>query len=71
MNGHRHPYAAASSVVVHRKVYAEFVERFAAGAKGLRVGNGLEPGTQMGACVSAAPRACSTCAVWRGGRLGC
>ncbi len=44
---------AASRVVVHEKVYAEFVERFAAGAKALRVGNGLEPKTQMGPCVNA------------------
>ena len=39
-------------MVVHRKVYAEFVERFVAGAKGLRVGNGLDPKTQMGPCVN-------------------
>jgi len=43
---------AASRVVVHQRVYAEFVERFVAGAKGLRVGNGLEPKTQMGPCVN-------------------
>jgi aldehyde dehydrogenase (NAD+) len=40
-------------VVVHEKVYKEFVERFAAGAKGLRVGNGLEPKSQVGPCVNA------------------
>ena len=34
---------AASRVAVHEKVYAEFVDRFVAGAKGLRVGNGLDP----------------------------
>jgi alpha-ketoglutaric semialdehyde dehydrogenase len=44
---------AASRVVVHEKVYGEFVARFAAGAKGLRVGNGLDPETQMGPCVNA------------------
>jgi len=44
---------AASRVVVHEKVYKEFVERFAAGAKGLRVGNGLEPKSQVGPCVNA------------------
>ena len=44
---------AASRVVVHEKVYAEFLERFVAGAKGLRVGNGLDPKTQMGPCVNA------------------
>jgi aldehyde dehydrogenase (NAD+) len=43
---------AASRVVVHERVYAEFVERFVAGAKGLRVGNGLDPSTQMGPCVN-------------------
>jgi len=40
-------------VVVHEKVYAEFVGRFAAGAKALRVGNGLEAGTQVGPCINA------------------
>jgi aldehyde dehydrogenase (NAD+) len=44
---------AASRVVVHEKVYAEFVERFAAGARGLRVGNGLDARSQMGPCVNA------------------
>ena len=40
---------AASRVVVHEKVYKEFVERFAAGAKALKVGNGLEPEDAGGA----------------------
>ena len=44
---------AASRVAVHEKVYKEFVERFAAGAKALKVGNGLEPKTQVGPCVNA------------------
>jgi alpha-ketoglutaric semialdehyde dehydrogenase len=44
---------AASRVVVHEKVYADFVERFVAGARGLRVGDGLDPRTQMGPCVNA------------------
>jgi alpha-ketoglutaric semialdehyde dehydrogenase len=43
---------AASRVAVHKKVYAAFVERFVAGASALRVGNGLEPKTQMGPCVN-------------------
>jgi acyl-CoA reductase-like NAD-dependent aldehyde dehydrogenase len=43
---------AASRVAVHEKVYREFVDRFTAGAKGLRVGNGLEPKTQVGPCVN-------------------
>ena len=45
---------AASRVAVHEKVYKEFALRFAAGAKALRVGNGLEPKTQVGPCVNAA-----------------
>jgi acyl-CoA reductase-like NAD-dependent aldehyde dehydrogenase len=45
---------AASRVVVHKKVYKDFVERFSAGATALRVGNGLDPTTQMGPCVNAA-----------------
>jgi aldehyde dehydrogenase (NAD+) len=44
---------AASRVAVHEKVYGEFLKRFGAGAKGLRVGNGLDPKTQMGPCVNA------------------
>jgi aldehyde dehydrogenase (NAD+) len=43
---------AASRVAVHEKVYREFLDRFSAGAKGLRVGNGLEPKTQVGPCVN-------------------
>ncbi len=45
---------AASRVVVHEKVYREFTERLVAGAKGLRIGNGLDPRTQMGPCINAA-----------------
>jgi alpha-ketoglutaric semialdehyde dehydrogenase len=43
---------AASRVAVHEKVYREFLDRFSTGAKGLRVGNGLEPKTQVGPCVN-------------------
>jgi acyl-CoA reductase-like NAD-dependent aldehyde dehydrogenase len=43
---------AASRVVVHEKVYRPFLEQFAARAKALRVGNGLDPATQMGPSVS-------------------
>jgi len=43
---------AASRVAVHEKVYREFLDRFSAGARGLRVGNGLEPKTQVGPCVN-------------------
>jgi aldehyde dehydrogenase (NAD+) len=45
---------AASRVAVHEKVYREFLEHFAAGAKALRVGDGLDPKTQMGPCINAA-----------------
>ena len=45
---------AASRVVVHEKVHDAFLEEFAARAKGLRVGNGLDASTQMGPSVSEA-----------------
>jgi aldehyde dehydrogenase (NAD+) len=44
---------AASRVAVHEKVYKEFLDRFASGARALEVGNGLEPGAQVGPCVNA------------------
>lgn len=43
---------AASRVVVHRKVYKAFTDRFVARAKFLRVGDGQDPATQMGPSVS-------------------
>ena len=43
---------AASRVVVHEKVYNAFLEQFVARAKALRVGDGLDPSTQMGPSVS-------------------
>jgi aldehyde dehydrogenase (NAD+) len=43
---------AASRVVVHKKVYATFVERFVARAKALRVGDGLDPKTEMGPSIT-------------------
>ncbi|MEO8033114.1 MAG: aldehyde dehydrogenase family protein, partial [Acidobacteriota bacterium] len=43
---------AASRIVVHEKVYDEFVEKLAGRAKKLRVGNGLDPATDMGPNVS-------------------
>jgi aldehyde dehydrogenase (NAD+) len=43
---------AASRVVVHEKVYAQFVKQFAARANALRVGDGIYPKTQMGPSVS-------------------
>jgi aldehyde dehydrogenase (NAD+) len=44
---------AASRVVVHKNVYKEFLDRFVARAKALRVGDGLAADTQMGPSVSA------------------
>jgi alpha-ketoglutaric semialdehyde dehydrogenase len=44
---------ASSRVVVHEKVYDQFVEKLAGRAKSLRVGNGLDPNVQMGPSVSA------------------
>src|SRR3954451_17232473 len=43
---------AASRVVVHEKVYDTFLEQFVARAKALRVGDGLDPATQVGPSVS-------------------
>ncbi|MGN6182978.1 MAG: aldehyde dehydrogenase family protein [Thermoanaerobaculia bacterium] len=44
---------AASRVVVHEKVYDQFVEKLAGRAKKLKVGNGLDADVQMGPSVSA------------------
>jgi acyl-CoA reductase-like NAD-dependent aldehyde dehydrogenase len=43
---------AASRVVVHEQVYRAFLDRFVARAAALRVGDGLDPGTDMGPSVS-------------------
>src|SRR5579862_694665 len=43
---------AASRVAVQKKVYGEFVERFVARVKALKVGDGLDPATQMGPCIN-------------------
>jgi len=43
---------ATSRVAVHKKVYKEFVDRYAERVKALKVGNGLDPATEMGPCVS-------------------
>jgi acyl-CoA reductase-like NAD-dependent aldehyde dehydrogenase len=43
---------ASSRLLVHRKVYESFVGKLVAGAKKLKVGNGLEPGVDVGPCVS-------------------
>ena len=47
---------AASRVVLHKKVYAEFTNRFVERVKALKVGNGLDPKVQMGPCVSESQR---------------
>ena len=43
---------AASRVVVHEKVYETFLEQFVSRARALRVGDGLDPMTQVGPSVS-------------------
>ena len=43
---------AASRVAVQKKVYRDFMEKFVAGAKALKVGDGLDPTTEMGPCVN-------------------
>jgi alpha-ketoglutaric semialdehyde dehydrogenase len=43
---------AASRVVVHDAVYEAFLDQFIARAKALRVGDGLDPSTQMGPSIS-------------------
>jgi acyl-CoA reductase-like NAD-dependent aldehyde dehydrogenase len=43
---------AASRVAVHSKVYKQFVEKFTERVKALRVGDGLDPATDMGPVVN-------------------
>ena len=43
---------APTRFLVHEKVYPEFVERFTAYAKNVKVGNGLEADTRMGPLVA-------------------
>ena len=45
---------AASRIVVHEKAYDRFLEAFAARARALRVGDGLDDATQMGPSISEA-----------------
>jgi acyl-CoA reductase-like NAD-dependent aldehyde dehydrogenase len=47
---------AASRVVVHEKVYQPFLDAFVDRARALRVGDGLDPGTEVGPSVSEAQR---------------
>jgi alpha-ketoglutaric semialdehyde dehydrogenase len=44
---------AASRVAVHKKVYKEFTDRFVERTRQLRVGDGMEPRTDMGPCINA------------------
>ncbi|HKV06387.1 MAG TPA: aldehyde dehydrogenase family protein [Candidatus Acidoferrales bacterium] len=43
---------AASRVAVQKGVYREFVDKFVARTKALKVGDGLDPATQMGPCIN-------------------
>src|SRR5271163_1682409 len=43
---------AASRVAVHKSVYGEFVKKFVARVKALKVGDGLDPTTDMGPAIS-------------------
>jgi acyl-CoA reductase-like NAD-dependent aldehyde dehydrogenase len=43
---------AASRIVVHEQVYRPFLDQFVARARALRVGDGLDPSTDMGPLVS-------------------
>jgi aldehyde dehydrogenase (NAD+) len=45
--------SAGSRLLVERSIYDEFVERVSVFARGLRVGNGMDPATQIGPVVSA------------------
>ena len=42
---------AANRFYVHKKVHNEFVEKFSAATKGLKVGHGLEPGVTQGPLI--------------------
>jgi len=43
---------AASRVAVHKKVYREFLDRFAQRVRALKIGDGLDPGTEVGPLVN-------------------
>ena len=43
---------AASRVVVQKKIYAEFLDKFTCRAKALRVGDGLDPTVEMGPSIN-------------------
>ncbi len=43
---------ASSRLLVHKKVYKEFVDKFVGRVKDLRVGNGLDPQTEVGPVIN-------------------
>lgn len=43
---------AASRLILHHKIYDEFLDKFVTRAKNLKVGNGLDPKTEMGPCIN-------------------
>ncbi len=45
---------ASSRVVVHQDIYSEFVQRFVERARKLKVGNGINPGIQVGPLINEA-----------------
>src|ERR1700682_5991816 len=45
-------WTAASRIAVHKAIYHDFSSRFVARAKKLKVGNGLDPGIDMGPCIN-------------------
>jgi len=45
---------ASSRIVIHKNVYAEFAQRLVERARNLRVGNGLDPGVQVGPLINEA-----------------
>jgi acyl-CoA reductase-like NAD-dependent aldehyde dehydrogenase len=43
---------AASRVIAHKRIIKEFLDKFVARAKALKVGNGLDPNVEMGPSIS-------------------
>ena len=43
---------ASSRIALHKEVYKDFVEKFVARARSLKVGNGLDPSVQMGPLIN-------------------
>jgi len=61
---------AASRLLVEEAIYAELLARLADTVRGLRVGDGLDPATQLGPLVSAAQREKVLAYVARGAQEG-